>query len=126
MSQMRLLLVPGFFAILVGFVLILRSVRYAYESLGVSSNAAILSADREAGSVCRMYGARGGAPEGKRKRSRCAVSPHLLLAGQVSIAASRLRAIMVQPFSLAIACERDTQSATCSLSLRSPVFAHRA
>ncbi len=37
-------LTPGFFAILVGFffiVLILRSVRYAYESLGVSSNAAI-------------------------------------------------------------------------------------
>ncbi|HEY2464428.1 MAG TPA: DUF1614 domain-containing protein [Steroidobacteraceae bacterium] len=37
-------LAPGFFAILVGFffiVLILRSVRYAYESLGVSSNAAI-------------------------------------------------------------------------------------
>jgi uncharacterized membrane protein len=36
---------PGFFAILVGFfliVLILRSVRYAYESLGVSSNTAIL------------------------------------------------------------------------------------
>ena len=34
-------LAPGFFAILVGFffiVLILRSVRYAYESLGVSSN----------------------------------------------------------------------------------------
>jgi Protein of unknown function (DUF1614) len=37
-------LAPGFFAILVGFffiVLILRSVRYAYESLGVSSNTAI-------------------------------------------------------------------------------------
>ncbi len=37
-------LTPGFFAILVGFffiVLILRSVRYAYESLGVSSNTAI-------------------------------------------------------------------------------------
>ncbi len=37
-------LTPGFFAILGGFffiVLILRSVRYAYESLGVSSNAAI-------------------------------------------------------------------------------------
>jgi uncharacterized membrane protein len=37
-------LAPGFFAILVGFfiiVLILRSVRYAYESLGVSSDAAI-------------------------------------------------------------------------------------
>ena len=36
---------PGFFAILVGFffiVLILRSVRFAYESLGVSSNAAVL------------------------------------------------------------------------------------
>jgi amino acid transporter len=45
MSQMHYLpLAPGFFAILVGFffiVLILRSVRYAYESLGVSSNAAI-------------------------------------------------------------------------------------
>ena len=38
-------LAPGFFAILVGFfivVLILRSLSYAYESLGVSSNAAIL------------------------------------------------------------------------------------
>jgi len=37
-------LAPGFFAILIGFffiVLILRSVRYAYESLGVSSNTAI-------------------------------------------------------------------------------------
>jgi len=37
-------LAPAFFAILVGFfflVLILRSVRYAYESLGVSSNTAI-------------------------------------------------------------------------------------
>ena len=37
-------LAPGVFAILVGFffiVLILRSVRYAYESLGVSSNTAI-------------------------------------------------------------------------------------
>jgi uncharacterized membrane protein len=37
-------LAPGFFAILVGFffiVLILRSVRYAYESVGISSNAAI-------------------------------------------------------------------------------------
>jgi uncharacterized membrane protein len=37
-------LAPSFFAILVGFfllVLILRSVRYAYESLGVSSNTAI-------------------------------------------------------------------------------------
>jgi uncharacterized membrane protein len=45
MNQMHYLpLAPGFFAILVGFffiVLILRSVRYAYESLGVSSNAAI-------------------------------------------------------------------------------------
>ena len=45
MSQMHYLpLAPGFFAILVGFffiVLVLRSVRYAYESLGVSSNAAI-------------------------------------------------------------------------------------
>src|SRR6516162_730343 len=38
-------LAPGFFAILIGFfflVLILRSVRFAYESLGVSSNAAVL------------------------------------------------------------------------------------
>jgi uncharacterized membrane protein len=40
-------LAPGFFAILVGFffivliVLVLRSVRYAYESVGISSNAAI-------------------------------------------------------------------------------------
>jgi len=37
-------LAPGFFAILVGFffiVLIPRSVRYAYESLGVTSNTAI-------------------------------------------------------------------------------------
>jgi uncharacterized membrane protein len=45
MKQMHYLpLAPGFFAILVGFffiVLILRSVRYAYESLGVSSNTAI-------------------------------------------------------------------------------------
>ena len=45
MSQMHYLpLAPGFFAILVGIffiVLVLRSVRYAYESLGVSSNAAI-------------------------------------------------------------------------------------
>ena len=45
MSQMHYLpLRPAFFAILVGFffiVLVLRSVRYAYESLGVSSNAAI-------------------------------------------------------------------------------------
>src|SRR5262249_51411475 len=45
MSLMHYLpLAPGFFAILVGFffiVLVLRSVRYAYESLGVSSNAAI-------------------------------------------------------------------------------------
>jgi predicted membrane metal-binding protein len=45
MSQLHYLpLAPGFFAILVGFffiVLILRSVRYAYESLGVSSNTAI-------------------------------------------------------------------------------------
>ena len=45
MSHMHYLpLAPGFFAILVGFffiVLILRSVRYAYESLGVSSNTAI-------------------------------------------------------------------------------------
>ena len=46
MSQMHYLpLTPGFFAILVGFffiVLILRSIRYAYESLGISSHAAIL------------------------------------------------------------------------------------
>src|SRR6516165_10874117 len=45
MSHMHYLpLAPGFFAILIGFffiVLILRSVRYAYESLGVSSNTAI-------------------------------------------------------------------------------------
>jgi uncharacterized membrane protein len=45
MSHMHYLpLAPSFFAILVGFffiVLILRSVRYAYESLGVSSNTAI-------------------------------------------------------------------------------------
>jgi hypothetical protein len=45
MSHMHYLpLAPGFFAILVGFfliVLILRSVRYAYESLGVSSNTSI-------------------------------------------------------------------------------------
>jgi uncharacterized membrane protein len=45
MSQMHYLpLTPGFFAILVGIfviVLIMRSVRYAYESLGVSSGAAM-------------------------------------------------------------------------------------
>jgi len=48
MIQMQYLpLAPGFFAILVGFffivlvVLILRSVRYAYERVGISSNAAI-------------------------------------------------------------------------------------
>jgi len=45
MSQMHYLpLAPRFFAILIGFfflVLILRSVRFAYESLGVSSNAAV-------------------------------------------------------------------------------------
>jgi uncharacterized membrane protein len=45
MSAMQYLpLAPGFFALLVGFffiVLILRSVRYAYESVGISSNAAI-------------------------------------------------------------------------------------
>ena len=45
MSHMHYLpLAPGFFAILVGLfliVLILRSVRYAYASLGVSSNTAI-------------------------------------------------------------------------------------
>ena len=44
MSHMYLPLAPSFFSILVGFfviVLTLRSVRYAYESLGVSSNTAI-------------------------------------------------------------------------------------
>ena len=48
MSAMQYLpLAPGFFAILVGFffivliVLVLRSVRYAYESVGIGSNAAI-------------------------------------------------------------------------------------
>ena len=45
MSQIHYLpLTPGFFAILVGIfviVLIVRSVRYAYESLGVSSGAAM-------------------------------------------------------------------------------------
>ena len=45
MSQIHYLpLTPGFFAILVGIfviVLILRSVRYAYESIGVSSGAAM-------------------------------------------------------------------------------------
>jgi uncharacterized membrane protein len=45
MSQMHYLpMTPGFFSILVGFffiVLVLRSVRYAYESLGISSGAAI-------------------------------------------------------------------------------------
>ena len=48
MIQMQYLpLAPGSFAILVGFffivliVLVLRSVRYAYESVGISSNAAI-------------------------------------------------------------------------------------
>jgi uncharacterized membrane protein len=45
MSQIHYLpLTPGFFVILVGIfviVLILRSVRYAYESLGVSSGAAM-------------------------------------------------------------------------------------
>ena len=43
-SQLHYLpLAPGFLAILAGFfliVLVLRSVRYAYESLGVSSNTA--------------------------------------------------------------------------------------
>jgi len=46
MGQMHYLpLTPAFFTILVGFfiiVLVLRSVRYAYESLGVSSGTAIL------------------------------------------------------------------------------------
>jgi len=46
MSQMHYLpMTPGFFSILIGFfflVLILRSVRYAYESLGISSSAAIV------------------------------------------------------------------------------------
>ncbi len=45
MSQMHYLpLAPGFFALLVGFfiiILILRSLRHAYESLGISSHAAI-------------------------------------------------------------------------------------
>ena len=45
MSQMHYLpLAPGFFIILVGFfflVLILRSIRYAYESVGVSSRTAL-------------------------------------------------------------------------------------
>ena len=48
MSAMQYLpLAPGFFAILVGFffivliVLVLRSVRYAYESVGISANGAI-------------------------------------------------------------------------------------
>jgi uncharacterized membrane protein len=45
MSQIHYLpLTPGFFAILVGFfviTLILRSVHYAYESLGVSAGAAM-------------------------------------------------------------------------------------
>jgi uncharacterized membrane protein len=45
MSQMHYLpLTPGFFAILIGLffiVLVLRTVRYAYESLGVSSGTAI-------------------------------------------------------------------------------------
>jgi uncharacterized membrane protein len=45
-GQMHYLpLAPGFFTILVGFfllVLVLRSIRYAYESLGVSSRTAIL------------------------------------------------------------------------------------
>src|SRR5580698_1839075 len=45
MSQMHYLpMTPGFFSILIGFfliVLVLRSVRYAYESLGISSSAAM-------------------------------------------------------------------------------------
>ena len=45
MSQMHYLpMTPGFFSILVGIflvVLVLRSVRYAYESLGISSGAAM-------------------------------------------------------------------------------------
>jgi uncharacterized membrane protein len=45
MSQMHYLpMTPGFFSILIGFfliVLLLRSVRYAYESLGISSSAAM-------------------------------------------------------------------------------------
>jgi len=45
-GQMEYLpMTPGFFAILIGifvFVLILRSVRYAFESLGISSGAAML------------------------------------------------------------------------------------
>jgi hypothetical protein len=55
-------LAPGFFAILVGFfflVIILRSVRYAYESLGVSSKnahairASLLASAIAATLVCR-------------------------------------------------------------------------
>jgi uncharacterized membrane protein len=46
MGQMNYLpLTPGFFSILIGLfliVLVLRSVRYAYESLGISSHAAIV------------------------------------------------------------------------------------
>src|SRR5580698_2469998 len=46
LSQMHYLpMTPGFFAILIGiflFVIILRSVRYAFESLGVSSGTAML------------------------------------------------------------------------------------
>jgi uncharacterized membrane protein len=46
MSQMHYLpMTPGFFAILIGiflFVIVLRSVRYAFESLGISSRAAML------------------------------------------------------------------------------------
>jgi uncharacterized membrane protein len=45
MSQMHYLpMAPGFFSILVGFfllILVLRSIRYAYERLGISSRAAI-------------------------------------------------------------------------------------
>ncbi|HEX4407512.1 MAG TPA: DUF1614 domain-containing protein [Xanthobacteraceae bacterium] len=45
MSQMHYLpMAPGFFGILIGFfllILVLRSIRYAYESLGISSSAAI-------------------------------------------------------------------------------------
>jgi uncharacterized membrane protein len=45
MSQMHYLpMAPGFFGILIGFfllILLLRSIRYAYESLGVSSSTAI-------------------------------------------------------------------------------------
>ena len=52
-------LAPSFFAIPVGFfflVLILRSVRYAYESIGVSSNTAILRGEKTGSSHGRGGG----------------------------------------------------------------------